>query len=199
LSEEEGRSLLGRFLFSGDDVFKNIGLLSGGEKSRVALAKLILEEPNVLVLDEPTNHLDIASRDALQNVLDGFSGTLLFVSHDRYLIDALAQHLWVLRDAQLFRYDCNYSDMVSGRSRSLEHETPKPVHGGSHISPEQHLGKLHEEVESLASRLSEVAGTTSVAQMAELIQRYEELQTKLEETQRSWLRTLRQELHSSSG
>ncbi len=89
-SEEGARSFLGRFLFSGDDVFKSISSLSGGERSRVALAKLTLQGPNVMILDEPTNHLDLQSRQFLEEILGEFEGTLLFVSHDRYFIDSLA-------------------------------------------------------------------------------------------------------------
>ncbi|NLY51576.1 MAG: ABC-F family ATP-binding cassette domain-containing protein [Firmicutes bacterium] len=92
----EMRSFLARFLFTGDQVFSKIGSLSGGERCRVALAKLILERPNVLLLDEPTNHLDAVSREALEGALADFPGTLLLVTHDRYLLDKLATHLLVL-------------------------------------------------------------------------------------------------------
>jgi ATP-binding cassette subfamily F protein 3 len=93
---EKARGFLGRFLFSGDEVFKPIGDLSGGERMRVALAKLTLTKPNFLVLDEPTTHLDIASQEVLQKVLSEFDGTILFVSHDRYLIEALATQVWAI-------------------------------------------------------------------------------------------------------
>ena len=95
----EARNYLGRFLFSGDDVFKPIRALSGGERSRVALAKLTLIGANFLMLDEPTNHLDIPSQENLENVLSNFSGTVLLVSHDRYFVDALATHTWALEPA----------------------------------------------------------------------------------------------------
>jgi ATP-binding cassette subfamily F protein 3 len=90
----EARSFLARFLFTGDDVFKRIGELSGGERSRVALAKLVLQRANFLLLDEPTNHLDIPSQEVLEGVLDEFPGTILLVTHDRYLVDRLATQLW---------------------------------------------------------------------------------------------------------
>jgi ATP-binding cassette subfamily F protein 3 len=92
----EARSFLARFLFTGDDVFKRIGDLSGGEQSRVALAKLVLQRANFLLLDEPTNHLDIASQEVLEKVLDDFPGTIVLVTHDRYLVDRLASQLWIL-------------------------------------------------------------------------------------------------------
>src|SRR5258708_39629350 len=110
LSEDGARSFLGRFLFSGDDVFKPVGALSGGERSRVALAKLTLQGSNFLVLDEPTNHLDLQSRQFLEEVLGEFEGTLLFVSHDRYFIDSLATKVWVIEDGVLIPYYGNYTD-----------------------------------------------------------------------------------------
>ena len=85
---------LARFLFSGDDVFKKVAVLSGGERGRLALAKLSLTKANLLLLDEPTNHLDIPSQEILQEVLADYPGTILLVSHDRYLIDALASQIW---------------------------------------------------------------------------------------------------------
>jgi ATP-binding cassette subfamily F protein 3 len=93
---DQARGFLGRFLFSGDDVFKQIANLSGGERGRVALAVLALQGANFLLLDEPTNQLDIQSQEMLEQVLDRFDGTILFVSHDRYFIDALATQVWVV-------------------------------------------------------------------------------------------------------
>jgi ATP-binding cassette, subfamily F, member 3 len=110
LSEDGARSFLARFLFSGDDVFKPIGALSGGERSRVALAKLTLQGSNFLILDEPTNHLDLQSRQFLEEVLGEFEGTLLFVSHDRYFIDKLATKVWVIEDGILIPYLGNYTE-----------------------------------------------------------------------------------------
>jgi ATP-binding cassette subfamily F protein 3 len=110
LSDEGARSFLGRFLFSGDDVFKTVGSLSGGERSRVALAKLTLQGANLLILDEPTNHLDLQSRQFLEEVLGEYEGTLLFVSHDRYFIDRLATKIWVVEDGVLIPYWGNYTD-----------------------------------------------------------------------------------------
>lgn len=110
LNEETIRSLLGSFLFSGDDVEKYIHSLSGGEKSRVALAKLALDHNNTLILDEPTNHLDIDSKEVLENALDSFSGTILFVSHDRYFINRMANRVIELQPngTRLFLGDYEY-------------------------------------------------------------------------------------------
>src|SRR5205807_4697440 len=110
LSEEGARTFLGLCLFSRDDVFKAIGTLSGGERSRVALAKLTLQGSNFMILDEPTNHLDLQSRQLLEEVLSEFDGTLLFVSHDRYFIDRLATKVWAIEDGVLYPYMGNYTE-----------------------------------------------------------------------------------------
>ncbi|HEY7781086.1 MAG TPA: ABC-F family ATP-binding cassette domain-containing protein [Ktedonobacterales bacterium] len=122
LSEEGARTFLGRFLFTGDDVFKPIGALSGGERSRVALAKLTLQGANFLVLDEPTNHLDLPARQVLEGLLNGYDGTLLFVSHDRYFVDALATRLWVLEGGRIASYDGNYSVYRARQTRAAAME-----------------------------------------------------------------------------
>ncbi len=113
LGEPAARTLLGRFLFSGDDVFKRIGDLSGGERSRVALAQLTLLPGNLLVLDEPTNHLDIGAREALEGVLKEYPGSILFVSHDRYFIDALADKIWNVDQGRMRQFIGNYSEFMA--------------------------------------------------------------------------------------
>ena len=104
----EARDLLARYRFVGDDVFKAVGDLSGGEQARVALAVLALQGANVLILDEPTNHLDIASQEVLQEVLAGFGGTLLIVTHDRYLIRRLATCVWAIEEGRLWEFKQGY-------------------------------------------------------------------------------------------
>ena len=126
LSEEGARSFLGRFLFSRDDVFKPIGALSGGERSRVALAKLTLQGSNFLVMDEPTNHLDLQSRQFLEEVLGEFDGTLLVVSHDRYFIDKLASKVWAVEEGVLIPYMGNYTEYRT-RKRQIVLEVPTPL------------------------------------------------------------------------
>src|SRR5207244_9403291 len=102
-----------------------VGVLSGGERARLALARLSLRQANLLVLDEPTNHLDVAAREQLERVLDTFGGTLLFVSHDRYFIDKLATELWLIDRGLLRRWEGNWSsyqrERAAGRERSEEH------------------------------------------------------------------------------
>jgi len=108
LTETFVRTLLGCFLFSGDDVFKRVSVLSGGEKSRLALVKLLLDPPNLLLMDEPTTHLDLSSIDALAYALDQFKGTLVFISHDVYFIRALANHVVHVNAGQLTHYPGGY-------------------------------------------------------------------------------------------
>jgi ATP-binding cassette subfamily F protein 3 len=108
----ELRNLLGCFLFSGDDVFKPIGVLSGGERNRYALARMLLHPSNFLLLDEPTNHLDLRAKDVLLNALQEFNGTVIFVSHDRYFIDKLATKVFEIVDGTLHVFPGNYEEFM---------------------------------------------------------------------------------------
>lgn len=118
LTQTEVRTMLGSFLFSGDDVFKQIGKLSGGEKARVSLLKLILSKANFLLLDEPTNHLDLKSKEVLEKALLDFGGTLLFVSHDRYFIDKIATKVLEMSSDSINEYYGNYSYYVEKRNEN---------------------------------------------------------------------------------
>ena len=108
LSEQIVRTVLGSFLFRGDDVFKPVGVLSGGEKSRLALVKLLLDPPNLLLMDEPTTHLDMASIDALIHALEHYEGTMIFISHDVYFIRKLARHVLHIDAGKLTLYHGDY-------------------------------------------------------------------------------------------
>ena len=110
--ETELRSLLGCFLFSGDDVFKRIGVLSGGERNRYALLRMLLHPANFLLLDEPTNHLDMRAKDVLLEALSTYTGTVVFVSHDRYFIDKLATRVFEIGDGKVEVYPGNYEDFL---------------------------------------------------------------------------------------
>ncbi len=123
------RDFLARFLFTGDDVFRTVGSLSGGEQSRVALARLVLAPANCLVLDEPTNHLDIPTREVLEEALAGYEGTLVTVSHDRYFLDQVVDEIALVEEGRLTRYLGGYSDFAERRRRMLEAAVapaPKP-------------------------------------------------------------------------
>jgi len=121
----QGREYLGKYLFSGDDAFKLVSMLSGGERGRLALAKLALEDTNLLLLDEPTNHLDINSQEILQSVLDSYSGTILLVTHDRYLIDALATQIWEIDpdESKMIAFNGTYSQMKEEREKEAARAT----------------------------------------------------------------------------
>src|SRR2546422_11558228 len=108
ITEQFVRTLLGCFLFRGDDVFKRVSVLSGGEKSRLALVKLLLDPPNLLLMDEPTTHLDMSSIDALAYALDQFEGSLIFISHDVYFIRALSNHVVHINAGRLTHYPGGY-------------------------------------------------------------------------------------------
>jgi ATP-binding cassette subfamily F protein 3 len=124
LSEERARTLLGSLLLKEDDAFKTIRQLSGGQRSRVVLARLMLQHANVLVMDEPTNHLDILSQEVLQDVLSDFDGTVLFVSHDRYLIQALATHIWAMHEGTITPLKGDWEHYLQWRGRQMELSAP---------------------------------------------------------------------------
>ncbi len=125
---EEARSYLARFLFQGEDVFRQVGSCSGGERSRLALARLLVTEPNILILDEPTTHLDIPSREALEKVLLAYHGTLLFVSHDRQFASLLAQELWVVDQGALHRFAGTFESWLqSVKESEQEISTPRKL------------------------------------------------------------------------
>lgn len=127
LKVSEARDLLGRYLFSGDDVFRPVHTLSGGERGRLALALLALAGANLLLLDEPSNHLDIDSQDVLQQVLEQFGGTVLLVSHDRWLIDALATQLWIASAGEITLHDGSWREY----RRTQEASASVPENGGA--------------------------------------------------------------------
>ena len=218
LSEEGARSFLGRFLFTGDDVFKPIGALSGGERSRVALALLTLQGSNFLVLDEPTNHLDLQSRQFLEEVLGEFEGTMLFVSHDRYFIDSLATKIWVIEDGVLIPYWGNYTDYRT-RKRPIVLDVPAapndnrkglpaaPTASKRHASParsgskrverlkvrtvedvEREIEKVEARVKMVEEALNEAALNGDAARLTQLSAEYEQLRAQSDILLAEWER-----------
>jgi ATP-binding cassette subfamily F protein 3 len=192
----EARNYLGRFLFSGDDVFKRVSQLSGGERGRLALAMLALQGANFLVLDEPTNHLDIPSREILQSVLGEYPGTILLVSHDRYFVDALATQVWALEDGQLHvsqgGYTAYLAERQARRSAAVE---PAPVDGNGRAAARPHKGResgkaaAHEPSRKTSVKREQLRRQQAAAELELAIQtaeaRLAELAQALEEASRS--------------
>ncbi len=144
------RDRLGAFLFQGEDVFKTVGNLSGGEQSRLRLCMLMDEKINLLILDEPTNHLDIASREWVEAAIEEFEGVLLFVSHDRYFIEKFAERIWLLEDGKIRDFPCGYSKYRS----ILEHEAAAKVAATTAPKPKKEKSKGGtKETDKLVRRL----------------------------------------------
>ena len=129
------RSLLGCFLFSGDDVFKPLGVLSGGERNRYALARILVSPSNFLLLDEPTNHLDMRAKDVLLEAIAGYTGTVVFVSHDRYFIDRLATRVIEIQEGAITPFEGNYED-YRRRKEALAAPAPEPMPAPKHEKPQ---------------------------------------------------------------
>ena len=161
LNDVERRNLLGAFLFSGDDIHKSVSVLSGGEKARLALYKLMLEETNFLILDEPTNHLDQNTREIVERALLKYQGTLLIVSHDRHFLDALAERVLEIRDGKLYDYPGNYSWFLEKREESFAPEVKDvkaPVKNKS-VKRDENLREIRETKKLIASCEKKIAET----------------------------------------
>jgi ATP-binding cassette subfamily F protein 3 len=200
MPSEEARSYLARFLFLGEDVFRQVGSCSGGERSRLALARLLVTEPNLLILDEPTTHLDIPSREALEQVLLAYHGTLLFVSHDRQFTSLLAQELWVVDQGALRRFDGAFESWLQIAKESAE-EPPAPRKpGGSRRPPhakkppstalEDHLMRIIDGLEArlieIQSQLEEASEQRDLETIASVGQEYDRIKAQLDEKLARW-------------
>lgn len=206
LSNTEIRNTLAAFLFTGDDVFKRIDNLSGGERGRMSLAKLMLSESNFLILDEPTNHLDITSKEILEDALNAYEGTVLYVSHDRYFINRTASRILDLSEGRLINYLGNYdyylekkadlSDSSLSNAASPKKEEPvsetklnwqaQKEAQAKQRKKENDLRKCEEAISSLEGKLSEIEAAmtlpeiaTDVAKLQELTKNQEEINTQL--------------------
>jgi ATP-binding cassette subfamily F protein 3 len=196
MPEGEARSYLAQYLFRGEDVYKLVSALSGGERARLALAILALEGANLLLLDEPTNHLDIPAQEVLQEVLEGFQGTILLVSHDRYLVDRLATQIWEVRDGALTVFKGNYREWV-GDAPAVVKETvskarPVPATSGAPAPAQaaasktqrsknearrrtQAIKTLEERIHELEVKLVQLSGALEMAGQAQEAARVREL------------------------
>jgi len=212
-TETELRSILGCFLFTGDDAFKKIRVLSGGEKSRVALAKALTADANFLVLDEPTNHLDIQSVNILIQALTQFEGTFIVVSHDRYLLDNVANKIWYIEDRQIKQYPGTYREFEEWQSKRLVSAEkveksdikvvkpqPVPVAHTKDDDRDRQARKLNKELERIEQRITEVGNTiketealmaqetiyADAEKLEEVSKQYEDLKSELEGLQQQW-------------
>ena len=203
LPEETLRTFLGRLLFHGDDAFKTIRSLSGGEKSRVALAKLMLDDAGLLLLDEPTNHLDIPAQEMLEEALQDFEGTIVFVSHDRYFIDAIATRLWVIENRAVTMHLGNYSDLDRRRQRAVyQVAAPEPRKSGRTATPartggtakpvsvvagvEARIDELEAEVRRLEEQLADHQTYDDPARVGELARAHEDASHRLRALYQEW-------------
>jgi ATP-binding cassette subfamily F protein 3 len=205
MMEEEVRSYLATFLFTGDDAFKEVGVLSGGERGRLAIACLGLQGANLLLLDEPTNHLDLPSQEILQRVLVEFNGTVLLVSHDRYLVDAVASQIWEVQQekTELFVFKGNYSqlhesqelkeDLTEKKKSSGKRNQNASVSDSSKkksINPrvlralEEQIGVLEEQLEEVSKKLEHPLDVNE--SVADLGQQYVDIQAALEKKWQDW-------------
>jgi ATP-binding cassette, subfamily F, member 3 len=177
LPEAEIRTVLGNFLFSGEDVRKKVSSLSGGEKARVALSKLMLLKANVLLLDEPTNHLDLMSREVLEAALDEYEGTLIFVSHDRYFLNRIADRIVELHPGGTEHFIGNYDEMVAKKQEMKEWESNVSAssQGAAPVVSDYEADKQAKRDERAKQRKREQAE----ADIAQLEQRLEELELQM--------------------
>jgi len=181
---QTARDRLGAFLFQGEDVFKTVGNLSGGEQSRLRLCMLMDEKINLLILDEPTNHLDIASREWIEAAIEEFEGVLLFVSHDRYFIEKFAERIWLLEDETIRDFRCGYAKYRSileheAMSKAPEVSTPKPKKEkpkGGTKEQDKLIRRLEREIEKQEAAIAELDAAIEAAAAD-----YQELTRRLEE------------------
>ena len=199
MSFGEARSYLARFLFQGEDVFRQVGSCSGGERSR--LARLLVTEPNLLILDEPTTHLDIPSREALEQVLLTYEGTLLFVSHDRQFASLLAQELWVVDDGKLYQFPGTLEEWLESDKENVE-ESPAPrkarpprhrphqAKKGPSPSADEHMIRIIDGLETrlreIQSELEEASDQRDWEMIASIGQEYDRTKAELDEKLAQW-------------
>ena len=196
---QTARDRLGQFLFQGEDVFKTVGTLSGGEQSRLRLCMLMDEKINLLILDEPTNHLDISSREWVEAAIEEFEGTLLFVSHDRYFIEKFAERIWLLEDGQVRDFRCGYAKYRS----ILEHEAAAKVPAASIPKPKKEkpkggtkeqdklIRRLEREIEKQEQVVASFDGKIEAAaadyqELTRLLEEKEEAEMVLLELMEQW-------------
>ena len=195
LTQSEVRTALGCFLFSGEDVFKTVDCLSGGEKVRLSLVKLMLSHPNFLIMDEPTNHLDLAGKEALEASLQDYEGTMLFVSHDRYFISKLATAILVIDEGKATYYPLTYAEysnktLIETETKEIETTKPKPTKPINYASKikklEAMIAKKEEELEALRELRFEPEYYHDYQKMNELDSTIDDIHNEIEHLMTQW-------------
>jgi len=198
MTNGEIRSALAAFQFKGEDVFKEISILSGGERGRVVLCKLLLKQANFLILDEPTNHLDIQSKEILEDALDGFEGTILFISHDRYFINKIANKILDFNQTHSQIIEGNYDDYMNRKYQETIVNQPKVVSSSredmmkkrrleSEVKKvEAEIQKLEETLESLQTQLQTEEVINDYVKYNDLTNEIAQIEEQLEETMNRW-------------
>lgn len=200
----EARSTLGAFQFSGEAVFKTLDMLSGGERVRLALCKLLRKRPNVLILDEPTNHMDIIGKETLEELLSEYEGTLIFVSHDRYFVNRLAERLLIFKENGVESFEGGYEDYLARQVKEVpeapEKPTEKPRGKKNYTTPakeqarrERALKKAEEQVAALEAQLEEIERqlcdpetATDYVKLSEIEEKRAETEEKLADAMGEW-------------
>ncbi len=174
------RDYLGKYLFSGDDVYKKVDMLSGGERGRLALAKLALQDTNLLLLDEPTNHLDIPSQEVLESVLEDYQGTILLITHDRYLVDAVATQIWEIDSecARLTAFNGTYSQMREEREKEAARLAAQQEKAANPNSKQGSRSASNAKTKEERKRIAQIQETEN--KIAELEKKLAELGARLE-------------------
>jgi ATP-binding cassette subfamily F protein 3 len=194
LTEKEARAHLARFLFRGDLVWQSVTTLSGGERNRLAMAKLLLSGFNVLILDEPTNHLDIESREVLERALQLYPGTILFVSHDRYFLNRLATRVWQFTDGRIVDHKQNYSDWRAGllrpRLQPERRETRRPnvPKGGQIQALENEIERLELEKSGYEEEMAQSEFFKNPGGGKNIVNRYGKVCARLKDLYEEWER-----------
>lgn len=194
LDRTQIRTVLGSFLFSGDEVFKDVDVLSGGEKVRLSLLELMLQQSNLLILDEPTNHLDITGKEALEDTLLDFDGTMLFVSHDRYFINKLATGILQIENGKAVYFPLNFKDFETKEHESNNNEIKmvvkekqKNINYGKELSKvESKITKKEEELEDLRALRFEPEFYQDAGKMKELDEQIDGVHTELDHLMKQW-------------
>ncbi len=184
LPYEQARSALGSFLFKGDDVYKKISVLSGGEKVRLQLCKILYNKPNVLLLDEPTNHMDIIGKEHLEDILKEYTGTIIFVSHDRYFVKKIVTELLVFTKQKIDYYPYGYSEYEEKKKDIIElkeEEKPKKKETNNNYNLNKEIKNIEKEISNKEKELKELQEELFKEEVYSDFQKSKEINTKIEE------------------